>query len=64
MGQIWATAVEAASNQEATAHAAAAEEVAARLHEVGRHEAAADMLLAVGDVEVRTLWWIAKDVAG
>ena len=42
-----------AGNQEATFHAATAKEVAARLHEIGRPEAAADMLLAMGDAEVR-----------
>ena len=44
--------MEAAGNQEGPAHAATAKEVAARLHEIGKHEPAADMLLAVGDAEV------------
>ena len=63
MVQIWETAVEAASNQEGPAHAATAKEVAARLHEIGKHEPAADMLLAVGDAEVSLaikLLWRAK----
>ena len=63
MWQIWETAVEAASNQEGPAHAATAKEVAARLHEIGKHEPAADMLLAVGDAEASLLMyavWHAK----
>lgn len=51
--QVWLAAADAASNLEPAEHEACGREVAARLHEVGRTAAAAELLTSLGDPEVR-----------